>query len=237
VGPELLRHCTRGLTASIRRIPQCQREKLSTEPAISPGAPSVTTSTRLPGVDVVSPASMSPASMRWADVYVSGLGPRDRWLRPRGQISLSDWIHLVIRIAQRVPLLPFVWPFEPLAPGCRSCAPPASSLTPRSAWAPRPSAGSPGHNHLEAGRDRALDLHGLGRLAKAAIGQPLERLRDFRHGGVVRAAGDDEAPLFGPRPRRPGNGRRDLGRLESGRTPRHAPASRRSLREGVRCAV
>src|SRR5207249_1348300 len=31
--------------------------------------------------------------------------------------SLSDWIHLVIRIAQRVPLLPFVWPFEPLAPG------------------------------------------------------------------------------------------------------------------------
>ena len=120
---------------------------------------------------------------------------------------------------------------------CRSCAPPASSLTPRSAWAPRPSAGSPGHNHLEAGRDRALDLHGLGRLAKAAIGQPLERLRDFRHGGVVRAAGDDEAPLFGPRPRRPGNGRRDLGRLESGRTPRHAPASRRSLREGVRCAV
>src|SRR5436309_1287487 len=38
-------------------------------------------------------------------------------LCPRGQISLSDWIHLVIRIAQRVPLLPFVWPFEPLAPG------------------------------------------------------------------------------------------------------------------------
>ena len=51
-------------------------------------------SPRLPGVDVVSPASMSPgvdasmspASMRWADVYVSGLGPREApWL------SLSWW--------------------------------------------------------------------------------------------------------------------------------------------------
>src|SRR5213078_4646128 len=31
----------------------------------------------------VYPASMSPASMRWADVYVSGLGPRDPWAQDR----------------------------------------------------------------------------------------------------------------------------------------------------------
>src|SRR5207245_262745 len=36
-------------------------------------------SPRLPGVDVPGvDASMSPASMRWADVYVSGLGPQYR---------------------------------------------------------------------------------------------------------------------------------------------------------------
>src|SRR5437016_3248247 len=43
---------------------------------------------RLPGVDVPGvdasiaggASGVTTASMRWADVYVSGLGPRDRWL-------------------------------------------------------------------------------------------------------------------------------------------------------------
>src|SRR5207245_4866294 len=52
---------------SVSSRPQPRRpvgdDEQRSAPAISPGARS-------------SPASMSPASMRWADVYVSGLGPR-----------------------------------------------------------------------------------------------------------------------------------------------------------------